>query len=394
MMRALTWMPAVCAAAFPLHPRATTPVLALWILLLLWVEIADQTKRRLVPVLPAIWWAGLAYYMLIAIGLLWSENMEAGLFALEVKLSLLVLPILFFRTERHVKWKSHQLIDALCVGLLLSGAIGLVQAGWFSLFEGNHRGWSYAELAGPLHPTYLAWYWAFAWFAWLTKKRNPMAWWGGSLLAGLMIGLLASKAGWIAGGLVVVWNLLKRDRRAVTGIGAFGLLLGAALFGQGRLDEMVEGFSKPERNTKVTSTRGAPEQIGGSTVGRLQAWEAASAVMARHPFGVGTGDVESQLARKYEDIGAKYAAKHGMNAHNAYLQAGVAFGWVGLLLLVIWWGVVAWTALRRHQELAMAFSALALWFACTESVLELQSGVVWIAFGCWAWGVREMRSKD
>lgn len=388
MTRALTWMPALCAAVFPIHPRATTPLLGLWAMLLLWTALTRPPKRAEQHPPPILWWGGLVYYLFIALGLLWTEALAVGLFALEVKMSLWLLPLLFFFTERHVQWNKQRCIDALWIGLLVAGAFGLAKAGWYSITVGDHSGWSYAELAGPLHPTYLAWYWAFGWFAWLAKKRTSLIWWMGSLFAGLMLGLLASKAGWLAGAGIMLWNLFRRERRLAVVFGASGLILGGALFGQSRATELLNGISSAESHASEALAIGSTSKAVGSTGGRLQAWEAAYQVLLRNPFGVGTGDVETELVNQYQLSAATYAAAHGMNAHNAYLEAGVAFGWLGMILLLVWWGSMAWKAFRTNHELAFAFAVLALWFACTESILELQSGVVWIAFGSWTWGIR------
>ena len=109
-------------------------------------------------------------------------------------------------------------------------------------------------------------------------------------------------------------------------------------------------------------------------------------MMQEHPWGVGTGDVRSALVSEYRKVGAEYAAEHRMNAHNAYLEVGVAFGVPGLLWLVGWWGSVLVVAWRRRDVPAWAFVGLAMWMGLTESTFELQSGVVWMAFGFWAWG--------
>jgi hypothetical protein len=63
-----------------------------------------------------------------------------------------------------------------------------------------------------------------------------------------------------------------------------------------------------------------------------------------------------------------------------------------LVLLVVWWAGALVAALRDRAELAATFVVLAAWFACTESVFELQSGVVWLAFGFGIWAQKRKAS--
>lgn len=383
MKRWLAALPVLCAAAFPLHPRATTPVLILWVVSIVWAAWRPPgTPRRVER--PVAWWAGWIQYAFIVLGLLATEDMDSGWFALEVKISLLLMPMLWSATARWVDISRTQLANGLFVGLLISAVWGGGNALWASAVMGDHSGWRYAELSGAMHPTYSSWYWAMGAALWLSDAgRNRVA--VGAVVAGLMLGLLASKAGWIAGVAVFGWAVVKGGHRWAGALGLASLLLAGATVGQGRALEWLEGMQEAAP-VEVSASAGEVERKSGSTAGRLQSWSAAWSVMQEHPWGVGTGDVRSALVSEYRKVGAEYAAEHRMNAHNAYLEVGVAFGVPGLLWLVGWWGSVLVVAWRRRDVPAWAFVGLAMWMGLTESTFELQSGVVWMAFGFWAWG--------
>lgn len=387
MKRWLATLPVLCAAAFPLHPRATTPVLIAWLLAVGWSALRhpgeERPKER-----PFAWWATLVHYAFIALWLLVSKDLDAGLFALEVKISLLLMPLLWGQTIRWVHIPRSHLAQGLFAGLAISAVVGWGDALWSSAMAGDHSGWRYAELSGALHPTYSAWYWAMGAVLWLSDgdRARPM---GGAVVAGAMLGLLASKAGWIAGLVVFAGAFGMGWHRRAAAVGAAVLLVAGVTVGQGRALEWLQGLRSAapvEVAIEVPPAAGAPS---GSTAGRLQSWKAAWSVMRAHPLGVGTGDVRTALVSEYEAHGAAYAAEHRMNAHNAFLEAGVAFGWPGLLWLMGWWGSVFVVALRRRDVAAAAFVALAVWMGLTESTFELQSGVVWMAFGFWAWGAKQ-----
>jgi O-antigen ligase len=379
MKSLLGWLPAMCAAAFPLHPRATTPILIVWLIVLLAVLATERfpmerTKPRFV------WWAGALFYALILLGSCWSENVELAVFALEVKVSLLLLPVMFWLTEQHVGIDRNRIAWGLIAGLGVAAVGSWGIALWNSILNLDHSGWRYAGLSSPLHPTYASWYWAFG-MSWLLHDRRK--WWiaPAALAGGLMLGLLSSKAGWIGGGGVFLWAILANRNRWAAAAGALTLILSAWGVGQNRMAELAEGM-----HAAVPSEQHVQS---GSTAGRLQSWSAARHVILEHPFGVGTGDVVTALDECYRETAAEYAGKHHMNAHNAFLEAGVAFGWFGLFFLVVWWARLAQLGWQKRDEMALIYTLLMAWFALTESVFELQSGVVWIAFGCCVWSVRK-----
>lgn len=383
MRQLLAWMPPACAFLFPLHPRATTPLLIAWGVLLLaawWVHRPTERPSR-----PAGWWGGPALYGLLALGLLWSSSSAEGLFALEVKAALVVLPLLYRLTERLVQVPTARVSGGLMVGLLVSAALALADAAWDTALSGSWAQWRYAELAGALHPTYLAWYWAFGLFLWLTKSPLRLGLWF-ALLASAMIGLLASKAGWIAGGAILCLALFKQKRVVPAVAGLLILVITGWWAGGGRAVELAEGL-RTESSTSAATDSAAPSP-SGSTSGRLQAWSAAWSILQAHPFGVGTGSSQRALDEMYTARGNDYAMRHHMNAHNAFLEAAVAWGWMGIAALLGWWGTVGVAAWRFRREAALAFVVMAAWMALTESVFELQSGVVWLAFGLYAWGPR------
>ena len=51
-------------------------------------------------------------------------------------------------------------------------------------------------------------------------------------------------------------------------------------------------------------------------------------------FGVGTGDVKTELNKKYEEKNIQQALKDNLNSHNQFLQTYVAIGLPGFILLL------------------------------------------------------------
>jgi O-antigen ligase len=118
--------------------------------------------------------------------------------------------------------------------------------------------------------------------------------------------------------------------------------------------------------------------VSSSSAGRIAVWKASWAILREHPLGVGTGDVVPELMLRYECKGVTYAAERRLNPHNQWLQAGVAFGWPGILVLTwAFFSVFLWAWKERDVKVLLCL-ALVLFHASVESVLEVQRGVVFI----------------
>jgi hypothetical protein len=361
------FFPVALAAALPLHPRASTLVLAVWAAAFVFRSVRERRFPR--SGFPGLWVAGpAAYYTLHVSGVLWSEHTADAWFALEVKLGLLAVPLLgsweWARLDAADRRRLRPLlVQVFGAALAVRVGVSLLRA-TFRAVETGLPEFTYATLSHPFHPSYLALY-ATVWWI-LARPRTAQ-----STGVGVLLGILQSKAGLLVGAAVAVGLGLNRTwRRAALGL-AIGCALGAAVAG-------ALGRSRIE-----AASSSAPS---GSTSGRLQAWTAAAEVIAEAPCGVGTGDVVPALVERYTASGADYARTRRMNAHSTYLQTAVATGWLGLLVVLVWWGACAWDAARRKAWQAVAVVGVIAAHGVVESLLELQQGVVGVAFFL-TWGL-------
>ena len=115
-----------------------------------------------------------------------------------------------------------------------------------------------------------------------------------------------------------------------------------------------------------------------STAGRVAVWVTAVELIVEKPFGVGTGDVTDELMTRYTRDGVTYASERRLNPHNQWLQAGVAFGWPGIVLITLALGSWVWTGWRRRDAVLFLTGVLLVLHASVESVLEVQRGVVFV----------------
>ena len=388
--KALQAMPATVALFMVLNPRWSTLPLAVWFLLAIAYEAArlfnaSPAADRLALPRAFRWFAGgsVLMYFLMAVGLSWTENMAAGWFALEVKFSLLLIPLLMLHHWHRQGVKGLNAVPmALAAGLLMFMGWRLVLAS----VSGDAELWRYDGLAGPFHPTYMGMYLVL--MPLLLSEKSK--WYNLALVVtGVFVGLLASKAAWIVAGLV--WGCLlvmhgKRCGFRAWGIGMalVGMCLGGWLGDGGRLNEFTGYVSAELVSTQVDSPGRAadspqsnqPTVKVGSSAGRMQAWNASLEVLEAAPFGVGTGDVTDALCEVYAESNSQYALEKRMNPHSTWLQLAVSHGWIGLLLMLLWWfGTVAW-AFRVQNALLLTWSVAWVLNGTIESLLELQQGVV------------------
>jgi hypothetical protein len=385
-----------------LNPRWSTLPLAVWFLLVVVYEALSLFNPRpaadRMPLPRAFqWFAGgsVLMYLLMAVGLGWTENEVAGWFALEVKFSLLLVPLLMLHNWFRQGTKGLEFVPkALATGLALF-------MGWRFLFagvSGDAQLWRYDGLAGPFHPTYMGLYLVL--MPLLLSEQSK----GYRLIlvvTGVFLGLLASKAAWIVAALMwgsmLVMHTKRRDvRRWGLGAALAGMCLGGWLGDGGRLSEFTGYVSSEVVSPRVPTPQGASEPLPlnesrpvkiGSSAGRMQAWNASIEVLMAAPFGVGTGDVTDALCEVYAESNSQYALEKRMNPHSAWLQLAVSHGWIGLLLMLLWWfGTVAW-AYRAQHALLFAWSVAWVLNGTIESLLELQQGVVPTVLLCCVFGL-------
>lgn len=330
-------------------------------------------------------WLWLGYYGLQLAGGMWSANADAWAFSLEVKASMVFLPIVAGMPGTSIR-KAFWWSVVWSLVVYLAGRLAL--AGWHHGVEGDPGHWRYTGLAGDVHPTYLSLHAAVAWLGLGQFGGSLRLRWALTGMLALSIGLLGSKAGILAAvgvsaaGLLLRWVRKPEEDSGAIHVGLSStfmviLLITAGLTASGRFQEMRTAAA-------VVESESAP--VSSSSAGRVAVWRSSWELLTEHPFGVGTGDVTDELQTIYERDGIVYAQDRRLNPHNQWLQAGVAFGWPGMLMvtfIVLAWLRRGW---RRGQDVMLLCGLLIGAHAMVESVLEVQRGVVFIL---WMWSALE-----
>lgn len=381
------------AVAIPIHGKLVPPIIFLiglnWIL-----EFNFGEKlRRITSIKRSKYLMGFAlYYLLYMIGVLYSEranSQNGALFILEVKLSLLLFPI-FFSTIDFKKLHPYIFVKvqrAFIIGCLIS-MILLFNNAVFSYFQSNSSDvFYYVKLGFVHHPSYIAMYFAFAisillnwvlqnWKLQVSKRNAALIL---IIVLQLFIVLLSSKAGIISVVLIYLTTILfllsmKKWRNLIPLPVVLIVLFLVTLM---MFPASYERFYSAE--TAMETEPDNNTQDGSAA--RVLVWKASLDLIKKYPiFGVGTGDVEPELMKIYEENNIQLAMDESLNAHNQYLQTFIALGVIGFLFLLASLALPAIFAFRKKHLLYLLFLLMFGFNLLVESMMERQGGVVFYAF--------------
>lgn len=333
-------------------------------------------------------WLFVLLGVLYITGVAWSENTEEAVSSIVVKLSVFIFPVVF-ATLRFEYKQTKRILQSLLAGLIAVGAFMIVR----SMFTNSNPDvdvWSYQELSRDLmHPSYLSLYYVIGimiCFHGILLRDVPVnrkaAGVSFVLFFCILIFMLASKTGIIS--LVMIflfyigYAIVRFKRYVVAGaalvalVAGFFIALRAFPSLKARLDNMTEVLSsdKPIDPSEVESNRV-----------RLLIWQQDMQLISEHPLtGVGTGDVQDELMKKYDETGMTGAQEKRLNAHSQYFQTGIALGLPGLLLLCGIFLAAFTVAVRRRYGFAALLTVLLAFNFIPESMLQLQAGTFLFGF--------------
>lgn len=96
-------------------------------------------------------------------------------------------------------------------------------------------------------------------------------------------------------------------------------------------------------------------------------------------IGRGTESNRDDLYQRYKQAGAKIAYKEKYNAHNQFLETTLDFGFLGLLVLLIFMGYHLYRIIKHKQIAFLVIYLSIVAFMFTESILERQVGIILFA---------------
>ncbi len=321
------------------------------------------------------------YYLTTFISLFWSKNTHAGLFDLQVKLSLLVIPIfyLFFNIDKQT---IISFASGFVYGTIIISIVHLFHLIYLFITLKKYILYYYLESRFVLflHPTYYSVLLDIAIVLGVFLYKNHHL----SLKSFIILLVITyinlffamSKAGIIASGLLllfVLYNIIPKYKI----ITMFGISLVSLLF-------LANNFRFKEMKYSIIhykETLEKPENKTSSTSSRILTWNAAYNVWKNNKYtGVGTGDAKDRLVSYYKQHKYTHPYQKKLNAHNQYLESLVSVGIIGTSFLVLSLILALVNAcFYKNWILGIITIIFALNFGA-ESMLNTQMGVLSFAF--------------
>jgi O-antigen ligase len=367
----------------PLFPKLLPWITVFVILFVLLEEKIIADFKKIVKNLYLILF--IAVYFIYLIGMIYSENKSFGWSDLGMKFSLLLFPLILAGDKINLRINYKWILHAFAIGCFLSAVILVTRACYLYLFQ-QENAFFYEKFSFHFHPTYLALYFNFAIAILLlgdeiTGKYVSLLRVIFILFLSFSVILLSSKAGIL--GLVLVYLIsfiiLAVSRKRTKFFFLLVIILGIIYFLVNySMDQNQNRFKilKQKLNEKDLDKTSAE-----SSTARIFVWKSCIELIKEHPvFGVGTGDIKDELIKTYQQNGILGALANRLNAHNQFLQTGVALGIVGLSILLasLLFPLVRFFILK--EWLSFIFLLLIIFNFLFESMLERQDGIMFFAF--------------
>lgn len=351
--------------------------------------IFDDVKSGLRKVISNKWsWVLIGFFVLHILGYLYSSNKHEAITSIEVKLSFLAFPILFFASDFN-DLQIKKIVVSFVSSCFITSLICLFRAAFLYLYDGTNA-FFYSEFTYFMHPSYFAMYLVLAilivmlyykqWLSHLSNLNVKIGILSAVFLICIVLSL--SKMGLISAVLILPSTMLFLLYRKGYKKLIFVLFLGFIIV-IGSLYKLFPNYFV-RINTAIrvsTSVETIDKTSSESTAVRILIWKEAVKIIEKNwLLGTSPGDANDALYSAYEANGMTGALKKNLNAHNQYLQTFIGAGLPGFILLCIMTiGALIYGILKKNVILIL-FSVLIVLNFLVESMLQAQAGFIFFVF--------------
>jgi hypothetical protein len=362
-----------------------------------------------------------AFAGILLCGISYSENKNDAWFAMEKKVFFFILPFAFATSSIVSSKLLKNLFSIFCFSCFVAlivcyilafqrmqlfhdGKIGIDSINYLSspdFWQANEtarKEWMFFSYVGlsngvNMHPTYLSMYSAFCCIVLVQRtfdnSQKPLSQISNFLLIAFFsasIIFLAARIVLLMLGVLYVgilcYQLVLLKTKTKPAFILFSLI---ALLIAGVLINPVTRYRQVDEIVTNGLSVTPNKNYDNSTGIRVSLWwvSAQAYLNSNLLFGTGTGDVEESV-RKMADHFAITNILNSYNPHNEYLHVLLSTGAVGLSFLLIYIGAGLVKAWQNRDIIFLNFLLLFMIVCLTESVLELQKGIVFfsIFFPC------------
>ena len=336
----------------------------------------------------------ISLYAIGITGMIYTDNAKAGLATLETQSAILFFPLVFGTTSV----LTHTIVKKITTHLLIAIALATIAGLGYGLYNYFQTGdieqltRDRIVLFHVVRPVIMGLFCLLAMIIAFEKLNAPSAKTKGLLyvfigLMTLMIFLLGIRL------IIVCWLLIAsyyflsivkhKAYRIFFIIIAILLLVISAFTIPTVKTQWNELFDFSGRSTIVLDSDSSLGRNWSGKALRVAIWKCSADVVKKHWLaGVGTGDVQDSLQKAYENRKFYFASMYNRyNAHNEYLQVTLANGLPGFLILL---SCIFYPLLHYRKKFSgniyFLFLLLFAAVAITESILEVNKGIIWYSF--------------
>ncbi len=335
----------------------------------------------------------IVFYLLSVIAFMFSDNKVAALFDLEVKLSFIVIPLIFLLSKQLKNLDFEKVLQVFIIGNLFAFVCCVSYASYqFLILHEGFNVFNYTSFSIFRHPSYFGMYLTFSLLAihYLIKnysftKLELIAYLITYFFFVIAIALLSAKVSIILTVFILFYflfdALIKKIRLPFL---LLGILLSFSIFYLlYKKTPLLSIRIQESMSNALINPDSINPQSGdiSTTLMRKFIWQHAVKLIAKQPLGYGTGQADTVLQNSYKQQGLYLANTHQLNAHNQYFQTALELGLFGLFLLLLIFLVPVF--LKVCHPLYIPFCIIIALNFLTESMLETQAGVIFfVIFYC------------
>ncbi|HZY80874.1 MAG TPA: O-antigen ligase family protein [Cyclobacteriaceae bacterium] len=340
----------------------------------------------------------ISFYFLHAVALLYTTNMDEGMYQLEKKISFLVFTVVIVTTQPLTRREFKFVMASFVASVVVVSFICLGYAVHRNNYDILHPYWFYfsyndlTEIVG-LQPNYLAVFTGFAIiivFYFIVENSTKYRLLRTLMMYALILYLtvflvllagrtpLAATLAVVGAGYLWYFYQTKRLLRGLAIVTVIVIALGFLVYQIPIMRERMLQTFGVEQTTEWINQMGNGE--GGLPSVRLMKWQSSWNIIKENWFiGISPGDTQDALQEEYKKMGFQLAYDERFNPHNQFLQVWVGLGIIGLIVYLATFWIPLRKAIADVDYLFIAFIAFFIMCCLTESILERQFGIIFYA---------------
>lgn len=372
--RIFYWLLAFCLISlpFPDYSFNSQAIIAFFVYWLFYNSFSEKKELFLQNKLPILLLSSL--FCVPLLGLIYTNNLEAAIDELRIKLPFLIFPIILLTVR--LKDCRPFAMNQFLFGVLAASLLALAKVGYFKINNlGNYFYYSKFSEFLDKHTTYFSLFVVICllWLLWLFiyRKANKLLLIIEGLALFYIFYLLSVRVSIIAlavGSLIIILSSIVSTWKRILILIIVPILLGSIYF---------TPYFQKRFDPSTTETA----QISDMEFREMH-WKAVLETINHNNLliGYGTRSQRDFLYNKYKEYGLTSAYKEGYNAHNQYLEVYLEFGLIGFIIFLSLILYLLWVFKKNEDYFALSILLVFLVYMLTESIFQRHSGIVIFSF--------------